>query len=434
MQEYLSLLRFNEDYRHLWLGNVVSQLGDWFNLIAAAELITELSSSGVAISYLFLARFLPLFLFSPLAGVLADRYNRRNLMVISDVLRAIVVLGFLVVGVTRQVWIFYGLTVAQFALSALFTPARSAVVAMVVDRRELVTANALDSFTWSTMLALGAFLGGVVAAVFGAETAFVLDAVTFLLSAWSISRIKLSVIRPVATAGNQGGWLDFVDGFRYLWGRPYLLILSLIKATGSLVWGAVNVLEVSFADNVFPLTMFPLAAALHIEDGGTASLGIIYVVSGLGTGLGPLFMRRVLGSRPPRLILGATIGIVLVAVGILGLATAPTFGLFLLATLVRTVGSGTMWVFSAVLLQIVVPDQYRGRVFAFEFAMLTLTQSISILLAGVFQDSPQWGLNQTALLFAGLGMLFSFGWMSFYGWSRRNSTNARVMSFWHAGD
>jgi MFS family permease len=434
MQEYLSLLRRNKDYRYLWWGNVVSQLGDWFNLIAAAELITELNDSGVAISYLFLARFLPLFLFSPLAGVLADRYNRRNLMVISDVLRAVVVLGFLVVGQTGQVWLFYLLTITQFALSALFTPARSAVVAMIVDREELVTANALDSFTWSTMLALGAFLGGVVTAVFGAETAFVLDALTFLLSAWFISRIMLPVVQTAVGVVRQGGWFDFVDGFRYLWGRPYLLALSLIKATGSLAWGAVNVLEVSFADRIFPLTMFSLAATLRIEDGGTASLGIIYVISGLGTGLGPLFMRRALGSRPPRLILGAAIGIVLVAVGIGGLSVAPTFGWFLAATLVRTVGSGTLWVFSAVLLQIVVPDQYRGRVFAFEFAMLTLTQSVSILLAGMLQDSPQWGLRQTAMIFSGVGLVFSFVWISFYGWSRRNSTHERVQAFWYAGD
>ncbi|WP_420643451.1 MFS transporter [Candidatus Leptofilum sp.] len=434
MQEYISLLRRNLDYRYLWLGNVVSLLGDWFNLIAAAELITELSNAGVAISYLFLARFLPLFAFSPLAGVLADRYDRKMLMVVSDVLRAFVVWGFLIVGITGQVWLFYLLTVAQFALSALFTPARSAVVAMVVDRKELVTANALDSFTWSTMLALGALLGGIVAAVFGAETAFVLDGFTFLLSGWLISRVVLKVQESAEGEGSQGGWLDFVDGFRYLWGRPYLLILSLIKATGSLVWGAVNVLEISFAENVFPLTIFPLAETFRIEDGGTASLGIIYVISGLGTGLGPLFMRRLLGSRPPRLILGSAIGMVLVSVGIWGLGVAPTFGLFLLATLVRTVGSGTIWVFSAVLLQIVVPDRYRGRVFAFEFAMLTLTQSISTLLAGIFQDSPMWGLNQTTVLFAGMGVLFSFGWISFYTWSKRNSMDQRVQAFWYAGD
>ena len=432
MQEYLSLLRRNRDYRFLWLGNVVSLLGDWFNLIAAAELITELSNSGVAISYLFLARFLPLFFFSPLAGVLADRYNRKTLMVVSDVLRAVVVLGFLVVGVTRQVWLFYFLTIAQFALSALFTPARTAVVAMVVDRKELVTANALDSFTWSTMLALGALLGGVVAAVFGAETAFFLDALTFLLSAWLIWQVALKARRVEETS--EGGWLDFVDGFRYLWGRPYLLILSLIKASGSLVWGAVNVLEITFAETVFPLTLFPVAETLRIEDGGTATLGIIYLISGLGTGLGPLFMRRFLGSRPPRLIMGAAIGMVLVFLGIWGLGVAPTFGLFLGATFVRTVGSGTVWVFSAVLLQIVVPDRYRGRVFAFEFAMLTLTQSISTLLAGILQDSPAWGVQPATLAFAGLGFASALVWLGFYGWSRQNSTNERVQAFWYAGD
>jgi len=432
MHEYISLLRRNRNYRYLWFGNVSSLLGDWFNLIAAAELITGLSSSGVAISYLFLSRFLPLFLFSPLAGVLADRYDRRMLMIVSDVLRAVVVLGFLVVGLTGQVWLFYVLTVVQFALSALFTPARTAAVAMVVAREELVTANALDSFTWSTMLALGAFFGGVVATLFGAETAFFLDSLTFVLSAWLISRVVLKVVP--SEEKKQGGWLDFIDGFRYLWALPYLLVLSLIKAGGSLIWGAVNVLEISFANNVFPLTLFPIAEALRIEDGGTATLGLIYVVSGLGTGLGPLFMRRWLGSRPPRLIMGSAIGMVLVTVGIWGLGVAPTLGLFLLATLVRTVGSGTLWVFSAVLLQIVVPDRYRGRVFAFEFAMLTLAQSISILAAGVLEDSPQWDVRQATLLFAGFGVVSAIFWVGFYFWSKRHSGDERIRPFWDAGD
>ena len=77
MREYLLLLRSNRNYRNLWFGSVISQLGDWFNLLASAEIITDLTSNGVAISYLFLARFLPLFLFSPLAGVLEQRQKPR---------------------------------------------------------------------------------------------------------------------------------------------------------------------------------------------------------------------------------------------------------------------------------------------------------------------------------------------------------------------
>jgi len=212
MNEYIALLRQNRNYRYLWLGNVISLLGDWFNLIASAALIARLTSSGVAISSLFLARFLPLFLFSPLAGLLADRYNRRVILIVSDVLRTLTVLGFLLVREPEQVWLLYGLTVVQFALSALFTPARTAVLANVVAPEQLVTANALDSLTWSTMLALGALLGGVVTALFGVEVSFVLDAGTFLVSALFIAKIH-GVRGEGGEAVDRASWFSFMDGF-----------------------------------------------------------------------------------------------------------------------------------------------------------------------------------------------------------------------------
>jgi MFS family permease len=375
MAEYLLLLRNNRNYRFLWLGSVVSQFGDWFNLLAAASLLTTLTNSGVAISYLFLARFLPLFLFSPLAGLLADRVNRRALLIISDVLRALVVLGFLLVRSTDQIWLFYVLTVSQFVLSALFTPARNALLANVVAHQDLVTANALDSLTWSTMLALGAFMGGVVAAVFGVETAFVLDSLTFLLSAWLIGRIVLPA-RVKSVELEQAGWLDIVDGFRYLWGAPFILGIALAKGLGSLVWGGINVLEITFAEQVFPLEPLSFGRIFRIENGGSATLGLIYVVSGLGTGLGPIVLRRWLGDRRRRIFGGISLGFGLLFCGILLLAYASSLPLFLWGTLVRTVGSGAVWVFSAALLQMLTPDRFRGRVFAFEFALLTLTQSV----------------------------------------------------------
>ena len=141
MGEYLDLLKRNPNFRYLWWGNVVSLLGDWFNLIASAALVTELTNSGVAISYLFLVRFLPQFLFSPVAGVIADRYDRQKLMIMSDVLRAVTVLGFLLIRTADQLWLFYLLTAAQFILSALFVPARAAALANVVEQKDLVTAG-----------------------------------------------------------------------------------------------------------------------------------------------------------------------------------------------------------------------------------------------------------------------------------------------------
>ncbi|MCP4428457.1 MAG: MFS transporter [Chloroflexi bacterium] len=424
MNEYIALLRQNRNYRYLWLGNVVSLLGDWFNLIASAELVTDLSNTGVAISSLFLARFLPLFFVSPLAGVLADRYSRRAIMIASDVLRALTVLGFLLIRSPQHIWFLYALTILQFVLSALFTPARSAIIANVVPQKDLVTANALDSFIWSSMLALGAFLGGLATAVFGARIAFILDAMTFLLSAWWISRILVPAKQAAVSDG--GGWFDFVDGLRYLWSVPFILGISLVKAAGSLVWGSINVVEVTFANEIFPLNAPILQETLRIGDGGTAALGVIYMVSGLGTGLGPLLMRRWLGDAKTRLLWGITIGFALMGSGIAGLGLATTFSLFLLATFIRTVGTGTLWVFSAALLQMFVPDRYRGRVFAFEFAALTLTQSISVMGAGFSQDNLGLPLPTIALRVGLSGLGVGLVWVLFHWFHLSGSKRRRV--------
>lgn len=418
MGQYVDLLRNNRNYRFLWLASVITQLGDWFNLLASAELIARISSSSVAISYLFLARFVPLFLFTPLAGMLADRFDRRRIMIVSDVLRAGTVLSFLLVNSAERIWLLYVLTVVQFVLSALFTPARTAVLSNIVPKQELVTANALDGLTWSTMLALGAFLGGIVAALFGVATAFVLDALTFLLSAWFVSRIVAGAgVVPTAVAPRLRGWstswLELTGGFTYLLGVPFIFGVTLAKGAGSLVWGAINVLEVSYANVVFPLRDLPWLSWLRLESGGAATLGMIYVVSGLGTGLGPLVVRRILGDAQQRMLWAIAAGFALLFAGIMGLSIAPHLSWFLLATFVRTVGSGVVWVFSAALLQMRVPDAFRGRVFAFEFAVLTLTQSLSTFGAGFLQDG--WGLSvqETTAVFGYLGLAITLLWLFF---------------------
>ncbi len=418
MGEYLDLLKRNANFRYLWWGNVISLLGDWFNLIASAALVTELTSSGVAISYLFLVRFIPQFLFSPIAGVVADRYDRRKVMIFADLLRAVIVLGFLLIHTTGQLWLFYVLTILQFMLSTVFVPARSAALANLVEPKDLVVANALDSFTWSTMLALGSFLGGVTATLFGNQTAFVMDASTFLVSAFFISRIVMPK-REGPRVSAQGGWLEFVDGLRYLWMFPLLLMISLLKAAGSFVWGGINVLEVSFANHVYPLSVTSLPQWLSIDNGGTATLGLIYVAAGLGTGFGPLLMRHWLGDSRKRLLTGITIGFSLSAIGILMLGFATSLPAFLVATFIRTFGTGTLWVFSAVLLQIMVPDKVKGRVFAFEFAALTLTESISVLAAGYFQDTFAWSLTSITFIFGWFGVVVCIIWSFFYFSTRK---------------
>jgi MFS family permease len=401
MHEYASLLRRNPAYRNLWLARVVSNLGDWFNLLASAALITSLTGAGTAVSYLFLARMLPVFVMSPFAGVLADRYERRMIMVATDVLRAITVLCFLLVRTSGDIWLLYVLTVVQFILSSLYTPAHSALLSNIVEPRDLVTANALDGFTWSTMLALGALLGGVAAALFGVTTAFLIDAATFLVSGWFVLRIG-AVPRPAHELGRSAGFFDFVDGLAYLRQRPFILGLSLVKAGGSLVWGAINVMEIPLATQVFPL-----------NGNGALTLAILYTMTGIGTGIGPLLVRRWVGDGQTELMWAITASFLVMTCGVLGLGFAPSLGWVVMATLVRSLGSGSLWVFSSAILQRTVADAFRGRVFAFEFAALTLTQSLSIIWAGLALD--QWGLavQEGFIAAAMLSLVVSVVWAWF---------------------
>jgi MFS family permease len=404
MNDYILLLRRNVNYRNLWLARVVSNLGDWFNLLASAALITQLTGAGTAISYLFLARLLPIFIMSPIAGVFADRYERRAIMIVTDILRAIVVLCFLLIRKPEHIWLLYVLTVVQFVLSSLYTPAHSALLSNIVEPADLVTANALDGFTWSTMLALGALLGGIAAALFGLTTAFVLDALTFIVAAWFVGRITVG---GRASAGSdahagQGGIFQFIAGMGYLRARPFVLGLALAKAGGALAWGAVNVMEIPLAQDIFPL-----------NGNGTLTLGLVYAATGLGTGLGPLIVRRWVGTEHRTQLWAILAGLMALSLGILGLGFASSLGWVIGASFLRALGSGSVWVFSAAILQAVVDNEYRGRVFAFEFAALTLAQSISTLWAGVAMDQLRLSVQDVLIWTAMISFVATLTWLWF---------------------
>jgi MFS family permease len=401
---YITLVRNNPNYRYLWLSQLISQMGDWFNLIASAALIARLSGSGLAIGGLFIARLLPPFVLTPVVGVVADRFDRRKILIISDVLRVFVVLGFLVVRTEQQIWLLYALTVLQLSISAFFEPTRAALLPSLVAKKDLVTANALAGTTWSTMLAIGAALGGLATALLGITAAFLIDAATFILSAWFITLINL----PSTDSGKDGetnqetGWYAFVDGLRYLHQRPAILIIALVKASAALAFGGMAVLEVTFAESYFP-----------IGTDGSGTLGLIYLVAGLGTGLGPLVAQRITGDNPNAMKWTILLTYIAMIIGYGLMNRAFTLPLLLIATFVRTAGSGTSWVYSSALLQMFIPDKFLGRVFAFDFAMMTLAASTSTLWVGWARDSLGLDPYQISLALGFVPVVMSVGWLAY---------------------
>jgi MFS family permease len=387
LASYGQLVRHNADFRYLWFGQIISLLGDWFNLIASASLIATLTRSGLAVGGLFVVRMLAPFLVSPIAGVAADRYNRKYLLIGADLSRALVVFGFLLVRRPEHVWLLYTLTAIQLGLSGFFFPARNAILPDIVSPRELGAANALSSSTWSVMLALGAALGGLVAGQWGAYPSFVVDALTFLASATLISRVAY---RPThALEGPDRGIPEalhqYVDGLRYLWRHTDILFIALHKAAGSLfISGAFQVVQVTLAEQVFV-----------IGQGGGISLGLLYAVVGVGTGLGPIAARAFTGDhdRPQRVALAVSYAIM--AAGMALAAPLFNFGMVLAGTFIRGIGGGIAWVFSTQLLLQLLPNRVRGRVFSTEFALFTLANAAGAMAGG-------WSLDKAGLSMSGI--------------------------------
>jgi MFS family permease len=393
---YLALVRSNPHFRNLWIGQIISLLGDWFNLIASAALISQLTGSGLAIGGLFVVRMLAPFLISPFAGVVADRYNRKHILIASDLIRAVVVLAMLLVRSPGDVWLLYVLTGIQLAIGGVFFPTRNAILPDIVHKSELGTANTLSSVTWSVMLALGAALGGLVAGGWGLRPAFVIDSLTFLISALFLRRI-LYVRPPVATRIGQApasALRELVEGLRYLGSTPAVLVVALHKAAFHLFSsGAYQVVQVRIAEQVFV-----------VGKSGGISLGLLYAAAGIGTGLGPVLARRITGDRPRPLGIAIAAGYALGAAGLFMSAPLASFALVLFGNGLRAFGGGINWVFSTQLLYQLSPDRMRGRVFSTEFALFTLASAIGAAGGGWALDGA--GIDLGLLLgILGLGAL-----------------------------
>ncbi|MBV9211742.1 MAG: MFS transporter, partial [Acidobacteria bacterium] len=252
---YLELLRRNRDFRQVWLGQVISQMGDWFDTIALYSIVLMLTGSGRAVGLVLVARFLPTVFVGSFSGVIADRFSRRTIMIVSDLLRAVVVLGFLLIRRPEQVWLVYFLTVLQLICSSFFEPARTAAIPSIVSERELVAANAISSVTWSAMLTLGAAIGGVITGAFGTDAAFVLDSLTYLASAALIASVKLPKRAPLMkrklTVSRALGIADTIEGVRYVKERPRVFALLLVKSGWGLGGGILALLAV-FGEKIFP--------------------------------------------------------------------------------------------------------------------------------------------------------------------------------------
>lgn len=392
---YAELIRGNRQFRMLWLGQVVSQMGDWFDTIAVYTIVLRLTGSGRAVALIMVARFLPSVIMGPLSGVVADRFSRRAIMITADILRAVVVLGFLLVRRPDQMWLVYALTVLQLAFSAFFEPAKTASIPSIVSDRELVAANAISSVTWSAMLTLGAAIGGFVAGSFGTNAAFILDSLSFLLSAALIASVHFPKRPPrpkvKLTIAKALGVTDTIEGARYVKHRRRVLAYLLVKPAWGMGGGILTLLAV-FGEKIFPVA------------GKTATgIGVLFTARGIGTAIGPIVARRWAGETQKQMQIAVGIAFLIGGAFYFAFGISRSFVLALLFLLIAHTGGSILWVFSTVLLQREVEDKFRGRVFAAELALMTLTMATSNYVVGELMD--RFGFSPRVVT-AGVGIFF----------------------------
>ena len=370
---YGALIRQNRNFRWLWLGQVVSMLGDWFNMIGAAALMGKLTGSDFAVGILLMLRMLAPFAVAPLAGICADRFNRKHILILTDIVRAITVFGLLFVRDAGDIWLLYTLTALLLAVSGFFDPARNAILPDITTPQELGTANTIGAITWSAMLALGAAIGGVTAGLFGIHTAFFVDGFTFLISAGFLLCLRLPK-RPAHAEKSISA--SKPKALRYLFRHPDILFIALHKtAIAFMLSAGFQVAQVKISKDYFVT-----------GDGGALGLGVMYCVNGIGCASGPILARFWTGDRDKPLRVSIVFGYLLGAMGVAIIAPLFNFPMVLLGELVRSMGGATVWVFSTQLLLQNVPHEIRGRVFGTELACYMLMGGIGTIVVGALLD------------------------------------------------
>lgn len=386
----VSLLRSHERFRLLWYGQAVSALGDWLNHVAVMTLLLKLTGSGKMIAASLILRMLPSLFVAPLAGVIVDRFDRRRIMILSDVLRGALVPFFMLVRDPSFVPLIYGLVFLQVTISAFFEPARSAVLPNLVTKEELLSANALMSVTWSLTLAFGSAIGGFVIAAFGTDVAFAVDSLTFFASATFIGRIAIeSRPRHAEALSWTRGFVDLKDGLAYVVRERAVGSLVLVKSGVGLAGGMVLLLTV-LGDHEF-----------SVAGEAAAGIGLLFGARGIGTALGPFAGRAISAYHEPAMRRLIGFGFLQAALFLLLFSRAERLWVALVLLLCAHLGTSVNWVFSTVLLQLKVPDELRGRVFSAELALFTVVFCAVTYGTGFALDELGWSPRTLTALAGG---------------------------------
>lgn len=418
LRSYGKLLRNNADVRRLWMAQVISEMGDWFYAVSIYSLLLELTGSARSVALATVFMVFPQVLAAPMAGVVNDRMRRRQVMIAADIARFFIVGGMLFAQSADRIWLVYLLMFLETVMWAFFEPGRSSLMPNLCrDEKDILVANALGSTTWAVNFFLGSAIGGLVAAKFGRDAVFSINACTFLVSAWLLTRIHTVEThidgQPPLRFRDLFDFSNILEGWRYIRSHERLKPILLIKGGVGLI-GANWVLLPVLGEGQFRLD----GLGLTESQAGMLGMSTLMGARGIGSFIGPLMGAPLATMALPKLRWGIALGFAIACVGYFGLGLAPGLLLAAIAVVIGHSGTSMNYVFSSTLVQTLSQDRFRGRVTSAEFALMMTTISLSSFFAGEAIDAGI-GPQRVAMYVAALTMLPVALWLyTTRKWSR----------------
>jgi DHA3 family macrolide efflux protein-like MFS transporter len=361
----------NRNFRALWLGQLISQVGDSFAILAVLVAINELTKSSLALGLMVVSVTLPQLLFGLIAGVFVDRFDRKVTMIASDIARGLAILALFTVHTADRIVIFFIVGFVMGTVGVFFNPARNAALPNIVGEELLLPANALTQTSQVMATVFGPALAGLFIGWFSPAFAFVFDSLTFFASAAAIA--TMSVPCPNAKTEKASArvlWDQLREGLAFIKGHKTILNVLITAAVAMLGLGAITVLAVRFLDEELGI--------------GPTGLGFLNSVQGIGMVAGGVLVGNFAAHLRANRIVGG--GMIVLGLALASLSVAPNFTLVLIAAFVIGLCMVSARTVLATMTQALVPDEKRGRVESALNTLITVATMTSMGLAGLLGD------------------------------------------------
>ncbi|WP_439875594.1 MFS transporter [Bacillus mycoides] len=367
---YSTLLKTNKNFKKLFFGQMLSVLGDWFHTVALLTFVYSITESPFMMALTFMSKGLPQLLLSPFIGGIVDRFSKKKIMIFTDILRGIIVLTYLLA--IYKIEIIFISNICLSVLSCLFEPAKQSTLKNIVKQNHLVTANSLSSTINGFMSIMGASLGGIIAQVLSIEVAFLMNSLSYFISAFIIHRMKIPSRNTFSM--KKAFFTDIKDGYTYIMQQKIILTLILVGISWGIIGGAYQLLLTIYAERIF-----------H------SNIGILYTVQGAGLMIGSLLVNLYISKNEEKMKRAFGWAYLLQGIFFLGFILSNQLIIGIITLLCMRIAGGIIVPLDTTLLQRYTQEDMIGKVFSFHYSIYGSLIQLSMFITGWLLEilSPQ---------------------------------------------